>query len=252
MIIYMYCIERLRVIVYNKSHAAKGGLTDRLTFVYTCLKMTDIFDLFRWISSSDSPAQCVSSPEWLLVGLGNPGAEYARNRHNAGFIALDYFADKMNFTVNRLKFRALTGECVIAGKRTLCMKPQTYMNLSGESVREAADFYKIPPEKILVIYDDISLEPGRMRIRRKGTPGGHNGIENIIYQLRSENFPRIKLGVGSPPHGYTHEQLVSWVTGNIPDTDREAFLNRVKDVPDATEMIISGDTDGAMAKFNGI
>ncbi|MCR5264482.1 MAG: aminoacyl-tRNA hydrolase [Clostridiales bacterium] len=213
--------------------------------------MDNIFDLFRRIASNDSPAQDVSPIEWLMVGLGNPGAEYARNRHNAGFIAVDHMSASLGFTVTKLKFRALTGECRIAGKRVLVMKPQTYMNSSGESVRDAADFYKIPPERILVVYDDISLPPGKMRIRRKGSPGGHNGIESIIYQLASDAFPRIKLGVGSPPPGYSHDQLISWVLGNIPDCDRDAFLERVNDVRDAAEMIISGDVDGAMGKFNG-
>lgn len=245
----MYRLESGAVLIYNYKRAAVFRLAYLIYFdIWT---MDNIFDLFRRISSENSPAQVVSPIEWLLVGLGNPGAEYQKNRHNAGFIAVDMLAEMMKINVNRLKFRALTGEAVISGKRTLVMKPQTFMNASGESVREAADFYRIPPENILVIYDDISLEPGRMRIRRKGTPGGHNGIENIIYQLGSDSFPRIKLGVGSPPPGYSHEQLISWVLGSIPESDREAFLDRAKDVPQAAEMIISGDIDGAMGKFNG-
>lgn len=213
--------------------------------------MDNIFDLFRRIASDASPAQSVSPIEWLLVGLGNPGAEYAKTRHNAGFMAIDYMSEKAGFTVTKLKFRALTGEAQISGKRVLVMKPQTYMNASGESVREAADFYKIPPERILVISDDISLPPGKMRIRRKGSPGGHNGIENIIYQLSSDAFPRIKLGVGSPPPGYSHDQLISWVLGSVPEADRAAFQDRIADVPAAAETIISGDIDGAMGVFNG-
>ncbi len=213
--------------------------------------MDNIFDLFRRIASDASPAQSVSPIEWLLVGLGNPGAEYAKTRHNAGFMAIDYMSEKAGFTVTKLKFRALTGEAQISGKRVLVMKPQTYMNASGESVREAADFYKIPPERILVISDDISLPPGKMRIRRKGSPGGHNGIENIIYQLSSDAFPRIKLGVGSPPPGYSHDQLISWVLGSVPEADRTAFQDRIADVPAAAETIISGDIDGAMGVFNG-
>ena len=213
--------------------------------------MDNIFDLFRRIASDASPAQSVSPIEWLLVGLGNPGAEYAKTRHNAGFMAIDYMSEKAGFTVTKLKFRALTGEALISGKRVLVMKPQTYMNASGESVREAADFYKIPPERILVISDDISLPPGKMRIRRKGSPGGHNGIENIIYQLSSDAFPRIKLGVGSPPPGYSHDQLISWVLGSVPEADRAAFKDRIADVPAAAETIISDDIDGAMGVFNG-
>ena len=213
--------------------------------------MDNIFDLFRRIASDASPAQSVSPIEWLLVGLGNPGAEYVKTRHNAGFMAIDYMSEKAGFTVTKLKFRALTGEAQISGKRVLVMKPQTYMNASGESVREAADFYKIPPERILVISDDISLPPGKMRIRRKGSPGGHNGIENIIYQLSSDAFPRIKLGVGSPPPGYSHDQLISWVLGSVPEADRAAFKDRIADVPAAAETIISGDIDGAMGVFNG-
>ena len=213
--------------------------------------MENIFDLVRRIASDASPAQNISPVEWLVVGLGNPGAEYARSRHNAGFMAMDHMTETLGFAVNKSKFRALTGEFRIAGKKILAMKPQTYMNASGESVRDAAEFYNIPSEHILVIYDDISLAPGRMRIRKKGSPGGHNGIENIIYQLNSDEFPRIKIGVGSPPPGYSHDQLISWVLGTIPEADRAAFIDRIKDVPSAVEMIISDNIDGAMGIFNG-
>ena len=143
--------------------------------------MSDIMELFRKISAESNTA--TGAPEYLICGLGNPGMEYTRTRHNAGFMAIDYLSQKTNIPCTRSRFHALCGSGAIDGKTVLLMKPQTYMNLSGEAVREAAQFYKIPPEKVIVLVDDVYLSPGRMRVRRSGTDGGHNGLKNIIYQL---------------------------------------------------------------------
>ena len=137
----------------------------------------------------------------MIVGLGNPGKQYENTRHNAGFLAVDTIAQKHHTDIKRIKFKGLVGECSLGGKKALLLKPSTFMNLSGQSVREAMQFYKLPPEKVLVIFDDINLEPGKLRIRRrKGSDGGHNGMKNIIYLAGSDQFPRIKLGVGKKPH----------------------------------------------------
>ena len=160
--------------------------------------MTDILDLFKKISSSSSSTQ--GAPEFLVAGLGNPGKEYAFTRHNAGFLAMDYLTEKRNLgDLRNSRFKSLVLQAEIEGHKVLLMKPQTYMNASGEAVREAADFYKIPPEKILVISDDVAQEPGRMRIRRSGSDGGQKGLRSIIEHLGTDAFPRIRIGVGAKP-----------------------------------------------------
>ena len=164
--------------------------------------MADIFDLFKQISKPQTPAGNIS---FLLVGLGNPGPEYTFTRHNSGFLAIDYISQKLGFKVDRSRFKALCGEVVIAGRRGLVMKPQTFMNASGDAVKEAADFYKIDPEHIIVISDDIYLAPGRVRVRKSGSHGGQKGLKSITEQLASENFPRIRIGVGAV--SYTHLTL---------------------------------------------
>lgn len=189
-----------------------------------------------------------STYEYLVVGLGNPGSKYETTRHNAGFLCVTYLEDKLGFSVKKLKFHALIGDTKIGNKRILVMKPQTMMNNSGTAVAECASFYKIPPENVIVIYDDISLEPGKLRIRRKGSAGGHNGIKSIISHLGSENFPRIKLGVGAKPH--PDYDLADWVLANIPKKDIPAMRDAISDACDALEYIINGDIDGAMSKFN--
>ena len=146
---------------------------------------------------ADVPAGPV---DFLIVGLGNPGKEYDNTRHNAGFMAVDRIAGELGVKIDRLKFKSLCGDGMLAGHRVLLMKPSTFMNLSGQAVQEAAAFYKIPMERVLVFLDDISLEPGHVRIRRKGTDGGHNGLKNIIYLTGSDQFPRVKIGVGAKPH----------------------------------------------------
>ena len=157
-----------------------------------------------------------SNFDYMIVGLGNPGKQYESTRHNAGFICLDLLAEKYSISVKKLKFKSLLGEGRIEGKRCLLLKPQTFMNLSGEAVRDAAEFYKIPPENIIVIYDDISLDPGKLRIRRKGSDGGHNGMKNILYHLKSDGFPRIKVGVGAKPN--PEYDLADWVLSRFTST----------------------------------
>ena len=168
----------------------------------------NIMDLFKQIEQSRDAGGAIS---YLIVGLGNPGKEYAETRHNVGFRFVDALAENQSVRIDRAKFQALVADTAVAGHRVLLVKPQTYMNSSGLAVREAADFYKIPPEKILVIYDDISLEPGRVRIRKKGSDGGHNGIKSIIAHLGSDAFPRVKIGVGAKPH--KDYDLADWVLG---------------------------------------
>ena len=208
--------------------------------------MADIFDLFKKIEKkTDTTPKPVS---FIVAGLGNPGDKYQKTRHNAGFMALDVICEKYNFNINKLKFKALCGEADINGKRVLFLKPQTFMNNSGEAVREAASFYKIPPENIIVIFDDISLDPGKIRIRKKGSDGGHNGIKSIIYHLNSDKFPRIKIGVGAKPH--PEYDLADWVLGEIPSDLRETFVNSLKSASDALELMLGDNTEAAMAKFN--
>lgn len=204
-----------------------------------------IWDAFERISKkSDSMGKI----EYIIVGLGNPGVSYENTRHNAGFIAVSRLEEKLGFKVDRHKFRALVGEVTVAEKRCLVMKPETFMNLSGEAVSEAADFYKIPPEKIIVMFDDISLEPGKLRIRRKGSAGGHNGIKSIIECLDSEDFPRIKLGVGSKPH--KDYDLADWVLSRFSDDEMKLMLSAADNACKALEYIVSGQTDKAMNEFN--
>ena len=185
---------------------------------------------------------------YIVVGLGNPGEKYATTRHNVGFLTLDYLADKMNIKINKSKFKALVGEGELASKRVLFMKPQTFMNNSGEAVREATEFYKIPAENVIVIYDDISLNPGKLRIRKKGSDGGHNGIKSIIYHLNTNEFPRIKLGVGAKPH--PDYDLADWVLGTIPKEDRDSIIKCIDDAYNALPLMVGGDIEKAMGKYN--
>ena len=188
-----------------------------------------------------------STYEYLIVGLGNPGSKYEFTRHNAGFLCLDLFAQKNSFKIDRVKFKATVSDQRIGSKRCLFMKPQTFMNLSGEAVKEAAAFYKIPPERIIVLFDDVSLDIGRMRIRRKGSDGGHNGIKSIIYHLGSNEFPRIKLGVGQKPH--RDYDLADWVLKAFSKSELQELRKCCDNACDALELIIKGDTDGAMSKY---
>lgn len=186
--------------------------------------------------------------EYIVAGLGNPGRQYENTRHNAGFIALDKLADKYNCNVSKMKYKALIGDCIIAGKRTLLMKPQTFMNLSGEAVVQAMSFYKIPPENVIVLFDDISLDVGRMRIRRKGSDGGQKGMRSIIELSGSSLFPRVKIGIGEKPN--PNWQLADWVLSRFTAAEREALDKVTDNACGAVEYIIAGNIDKAMADFN--
>ncbi len=188
------------------------------------------------------------SPEFMIVGLGNPGKEYEFTRHNAGFLTVDHIAAEEHIDIKKLKYKALIGDAVIAGHRCLLVKPQTFMNNSGEAVREIAQFYKIPPEKVLVIFDDISLDCGKLRIRRKGTDGGHNGIKSIIYHLNSDQFPRIKIGVGAKPH--PDYNLADWVLSAFKKDELEELKKAITKATDVLPFILDGDIDRAMNKAN--
>ena len=186
--------------------------------------------------------------QWLIVGLGNPGEKYARTRHNLGFLALDLLAEQQKLKINRIRFKAVTAELTFGGQRVLVMKPQTYMNLSGESVGEAARFYKIPADHVVVISDDISLPVGKLRIRTGGSAGGHNGLKNIIQHLGTDQFPRIKVGVGAP--GQAGYDVVDWVIGRPLGEDQKVLMEALDRAGDAAEVLISQGSDRAMNRFN--
>lgn len=209
--------------------------------------MADIFDLFKSIETKSPVSNQPVS--WLIVGLGNPGTEYLATRHNVGFGAIDALAQKAGVRIDRAKYHALTSEAAVAGTRVLLMKPQTYMNNSGVAVGEAAKFYRIDPAHILVYSDDISLAPGRLRFRAKGSAGGHNGLKSIIEHLGSDGFQRIKIGVGEKPN--PEYDLADWVLGKLPLSDRDAIDARMKDLIAGTEAVIRGDADLAARLCNG-
>lgn len=186
--------------------------------------------------------------EYLIVGLGNPGAKYEMTRHNAGFLAIDLLAIKENLNIKKLKYHALVGDWVINGKKCLVMKPQTFMNNSGETVGEAARFYKIPPEKVIVISDDISLDVGKIRIKRKGSAGGHNGLKSMIAHLGSENFVRVKVGVGKKPSA--DYDLVDWVLGRFPKELEQDLKSALENAVDSLPYIVNDEIDQAMNLFN--
>ena len=183
----------------------------------------------------------------LIVGLGNPGKQYEQTRHNIGFDVIDYIANKYNIDVNREKFKGICGEGFIENKKVILLKPLTYMNLSGESIRELANFYKLEDDEIIVVYDDISLDIGRLRIREKGSAGGHNGIKSIIQNLGGDKFPRVKVGVGQPK-----DNLVNHVLGKFSKEDREHIEKVIPVVSDAIVEIVKNDAKESMNKFNGV
>ena len=186
--------------------------------------------------------------QWLIVFLGNPGPRYAFTRHNAGFLTADAIEKLLNVRIDRLRFRALTATAEIGGERVLLMKPQTFMNLSGEAVGQAARFYKIPPEHVLVVSDEVSLPVGSIRIRLKGSAGGHNGLKNIIAHLGTDAFPRIRLGVGSAPHpGY---DMADWVLGTFRNEDAETIRSAAQTAAKACVCFIEKGPDKAMTQFN--
>lgn len=208
--------------------------------------MADIFELFRRIGGGETGKK--KPIGWILAGLGNPGMEYRDSRHNAGFCALDYVAEKIAAPVNRVRWHALCGEGDIGGERVLLMKPETFMNLSGTSVSEAAAFYKLPPEHIMILHDDINFAPGRVRMRRSGSAGGHNGLKSVIDCLGSENFPRVKIGVGEKPN--REYPLADWVLGRLSEEDLRATKARYPDILDAITLWIGGDPERAMSRLS--
>ena len=186
---------------------------------------------------------------YLIVGLGNPGREYVGTRHNIGFEVVDAICSKYDIALNKEKFRAIYGDGNIAGEKVIIAKPQTYMNLSGESVREIAGWYKIENEHIIVIYDDISLPTGKLRIREKGSAGGHNGIKNIIYQLQTDIFPRIKIGTGMPEN--PDYDIKDYVLGKFSKEETDVLIKTAVRAVFATEEIILNGAKSAMNKYNG-
>lgn len=208
-----------------------------------------IFDIFAKLEQQKKSQSTVQPVDWLVVGLGNPGKKYENTRHNTGFRVIDALCVKHNVRCDRAKFQALTGEAVLGGKRALLVKPQTFMNLSGEAVRAAADFYKIPPEHILVIFDDISLPVGTLRIRPKGSAGGQNGVKNIIEQLGSEQFPRIKVGIGAKPH--PDYDLADWVLSTIKADELPDMNDAINRAVLAVSELIENGVPSATQKYNG-
>ena len=189
------------------------------------------------------------SAGWMLVGLGNPGPKYARSRHNVGFRAVDLLCERQRCRCDRQRLKALTGFCELGGQKVLLVKPMTYMNLSGQAVRPLADYYKIPPERILVIFDDISLPVGRLRVRPDGSAGGHNGVKSLIAELGTQSFPRIKVGVGEKPH--PDYDLADWVLSSFSAQEEKALIPTIEHALDAAEAIIAEGVPSAMNQFNG-
>ncbi len=189
-----------------------------------------------------------SGYDFIIAGLGNPGSKYEMTRHNAGFLAVDLFAIKEGVSIKKLKFHSLVCDVKIGGKKCLLMKPQTFMNNSGDAIGEAARLYGIPPEKVIIISDDISLDVGKIRIKRKGSAGGHNGLKSIIAQLGTENFPRIKIGVGKKPSA--DYDLVDWVLGRFPKALEADLKTALENTAAAIPLMVGGETDKAMNLFN--
>lgn len=186
--------------------------------------------------------------EWIVVGLGNPGVKYLRTRHNCGWLTIDNLAAKYGISVTRAKFKSLTATCEISGKRCLIMKPTTMMNLSGEAVVEAMNFYKVPIGNVLVFSDDVSLDVGRIRVRKKGSDGGQKGLRSIITLTGSDEFPRVKIGVGAKPH--PDYDMAAWVLSEFSDSEKPVMFESFERAVSAAELIIAGKTDEAMNKFN--
>ena len=189
-----------------------------------------------------------SGVSWLLVGLGNPGSKYESTRHNMGFLTVDLLAEQLNVKLNKVKFKSAYNIVRFGGQKCLVMKPQTYMNLSGEAVHEAAQFYKIPADHVLVIYDDVSLPVGKLRVRPTGSAGGHNGIKNIIAHLGTQEFPRIKIGTGAPSGGGA--EMIDWVIGVPSQAERKILVESFENAVKAAEDIIENGCQKAMNDYN--
>ena len=189
------------------------------------------------------------SADFLIVGLGNPGRQYDKTRHNAGFRAMEALSARLSCRIDRGKFQSLMGSCSYEGRKLILLLPQTYMNLSGSAVAQAARFYKLPPERVIILCDDVSLEPGRLRIRAEGSAGGHNGLKSIIAQLGNQNFPRVKIGVGSKPHA--EYDLADWVLSTFSAQEEKALANVWDQAAQAAILIISQGVEKAANRFNG-
>ncbi len=203
--------------------------------------------IFEKLAQGRKP-QPTGPVEYVICGLGNPGTQYENTRHNAGFMAIDTLAAELNVKVDRLKFKSLYADTVIEGKRCILLKPSTYMNNSGEAVRDVLDFYKLSAENLIVLYDDISLDVGRTRIRRKGSDGGHNGIKSIIYLTGKDNFPRVKIGVGAKPH--PDFPLADWVLSPFKKDEGEALEKSLENTAKAVRLMVQGNIDKAMNLYN--
>jgi len=204
-----------------------------------------IMEIFAQLESQKKSA---GKPEWLIVGLGNPGMVYEKTRHNAGFMTMDYLAKQEQIEINRMKFKAYCADVTLEGKRCLILKPQTYMNNSGEAVVQAMQFYKLDIQHLIVVFDDISLPAGKLRIRRKGSAGGHNGIKSIIELTGSEDFSRIKLGVGQKPH--KDMNLADWVLSKFTEQELEEMQKSCANAYEALKLMINDKTDKAMNLYN--
>lgn len=207
-----------------------------------------IFDIFKSIEEQRGASSASGKITWIIAGLGNPGMTYANTRHNAGFMGLDQLAKSNSIDVKTMKFKADTGDGSVGGERCLLMKPTTFMNLSGEAISQAAAFYKIPPERIVIMYDDITLPPGKLRIRRKGSAGGHNGMKSIIALLGTDEFPRVRIGVGAKPN--PEYDLADWVLSKFSDEDMKVLTPALENAAKAAELIVQGKTDEAMNKYS--
>lgn len=210
-----------------------------------------VFDIFKQLDAQRAAeaAKPVQPVEWLVVGLGNPGSKYDNTRHNAGFRALESWCARTGSRIDKMKFKALVGEATLGGARVLLMKPQTFMNLSGEAVRDAAAFYKIPPARILILSDDVSLDVGTLRVRPKGSAGGQNGLKNIICHLGSEDFPRVKIGVGKKPH--PDYDLAAWVLSKFTADEQQAIDKACADAMEAAACVIEKGCAAAAQQYNG-
>ena len=209
--------------------------------------MADIFELFKKISGTST--QDSGKPEFIIAGLGNPGDKYTFTRHNAGFLCADFLSQKMSCPIKTLKFKALYGMTTINGHRVMLMKPQTFMNASGIAIEAAAHFYKIPPERVLVLFDDISLPVGKLRIRKNGSAGGHNGLKSIISCLGYDQFPRVKIGVGAKPH--PDYDLADWVLSTVSKTEWPDYQEAMSHAGDAALCIVKNGCEKAAAEYNG-
>lgn len=208
-----------------------------------------MFDIFEKLKLSRTQTEAQGPVEYIIAGLGNPGREYENTRHNIGFMAIDRLASEASVDVKKIKFKSVCGVANINNKRVLLLKPQTFMNNSGQAITEAMSFYKIPPENTVIIFDDVSLSVGKMRIKRKGTDGGHNGLKNIFYLSGSDTFPRIKIGIGKKPN--PNWILSDWVLSAFTNQDKELINKALENIYPAVSLLVDNKIDMAMNKYNG-